>query len=91
MKVERTIRGFKFIRFEDTYKTKCSVQESSVGGRLWLGVDDARPQVLKRDKGWTPFNIPKEVLLHTRMHLDKKLARKLVKCLSKWIKSDTLK
>ena len=91
MKVGRTIRGFGLIEFEDTHRLKCSIQESSAPGKLWVGVDDARPQRMDERRGWVPFPIPGSVLLHTRMHLDKKLAKQLIARLSKWVKDGTLK
>lgn len=52
-KVERTQRGFKYIKFQDRYDVPCSLQASSLGeyeepgiSAVWLGVDDAQPKVM---------------------------------------------
>lgn len=78
----KTDRGFEIAEFKDRYDTKCSLQESSLAteAAIWLGVDDADPQIMATDAiklgiptcrttGWVPYPIPKEVLLSTRMHL----------------------
>ena len=102
-----TGRGFELVRFEDEYGLKCSLQESSRAicegdkgnlGWLWLGIDDASPEIMKSDalrrgmqlppgevSGWMPYPIPKEVLLHTRMHLNEKQVRGLVARLQLWL------
>jgi hypothetical protein len=90
------VRGFKGLRFNDAYRQSCSIQESSVIPHLWLGIDDADPKVMAKDAhkvgvrtrettGWVPYPIPKEVVLRTRMHLNRTQAEWLVKQLQNWL------
>lgn len=69
---------------------------------VWLGVDDANPQVMA-DKaasvgvttaetcGWVPYPIPEDVLLSTRMHLDRKQVKKLIASLTRWLETGSFK
>lgn len=78
-----TNRGFGLVEFEDAYGLKCSLQESSAWEpHIWLGPVNAKPQIMNSDAarlglpttgctGWTEYHIPREVLLSTRMHLNK--------------------
>ena len=98
MKFEKTktIRGFVLNYFKDDNDDKCSLQESScVEPHIWLGIDEPNPVIMcsdarklglpyaKNECGWQEYEIPKEVFIHTRMHLTKKqsikLAMKLLK------------
>jgi hypothetical protein len=52
----RTYRGFQIVHFEDYYKIKCSIQQSSLAlyeqsgtSALWIGVDNPEPKVLHGD------------------------------------------
>jgi len=69
---------------------------------IWLGIDDANPQIMssdairmglkertysESDNGWTPFEIPKEVLLSTRMHLTKNQVKRLLPILQKFVET----
>ena len=80
MKQTLTNRGFDLIEFKDAYDKNCSLQRSSsVVPHIWLGIDDAEPSIMaskttKGGTGWIPYNIPNDVLLTTRMHIDTKLA-----------------
>jgi len=80
--IGKTKRNFGTISFKDRYQTKCSIQKSSLASEdaIWFGVDNANPQVMASDAkkvgvdteetcGWVGYDIPKEVLLTTRMHL----------------------
>ena len=95
--MDRTQRGFSNGEFQDYYGEGCSIQKSSLATKdaIWLGIDDAKPQLMNSDAkrlglpytgdtGWTPFNIPKEVLLSTRMHLTQKEVRQLLPILQKF-------
>lgn len=82
-KRSNTERGFGLVEFQDAYGLKCSIQESSAWEpHIWLGVSDANPQIMNSDAaklglptngstGWTEYQVPREVLMHTRMHLNK--------------------
>lgn len=64
---------------------------------LWIGCNDANPQVMaidairlgvKTDKttGWVPYdNIPDDVLMTTRMHLNRDQVRELIPILQNWL------
>lgn len=69
---------------------------------IWLGIDDADPKIMssdairmglkertytEADNGWTPFEIPKEVLLSTRMHLTRSQVKKLLPVLEYFVKT----
>ena len=86
-----TQRGFSIITFEDDYGYKCSLQESSsVVPHIWLGIDDADPQIMaskvvKGGTGWIKYDIPSDVLLTTRMHLNVEQTKKLIIELQKFV------
>lgn len=86
IKKTKTNRGFSSIEFEDIYNSKCSIQKSSLATEeaIWFGIDDADPKILKPGSGWQSFEIPKEVLLTTRMHLTQKQVKKLLPILTKF-------
>lgn len=99
-----TARGFGIIKFRDDYDAPCSIQQSSNAGRncLWIGIDDAAPKILHGNarrlgvechvnSGWVPYPIPEEVLLSTRMHLNEKQVKALIKTLQGWIDTGDLK
>ena len=84
-----TQRGFIKLLFKDSYNKLCSLQESSNAedNYIWLGIEDADPLIMTSDaikvglvsnkdisNGWMNYSIPKEVLLTTRMHLNKEQA-----------------
>lgn len=73
---------------------------------IWFGVNDAKPQIMssdairlglrertndERDNGWVDFEIPKEVLLSTRMHLTQSQVKKLLPYLTKFAKTGSLR
>ena len=84
-----TQHGFIKLLFKDSYDNLCSLQESSNAEDdfIWLGIENAEPLIMKQDAvklgliskdkptaGWMDYPIPEEVLLHTRMHLNKEQA-----------------
>ena len=100
----QTQRGFKLFKFSDEYFAKCSLQESSnIKPCVWLGVDDANPKIMAKDavglgidtkgqiNGWVDYEIPKDVLLTTRMHLNQEQAKALAKQLLFFAKHGYLK
>lgn len=67
---------------------------------ILLGINDADPQIMssdairmglkdragnESDNGWVKFEIPKEVLLNTRMHLTRKQVKELLPILQKFV------
>lgn len=84
-----TNRGFKLIEFWDRYGTECSIQKSSLAfeNAIWFGVDNADPKIMaskvrEGGTGWVPFEIPKDVLLTTRMHLTQEQVKALLPILT---------
>jgi len=72
---------------------------------IWFGVNNPDPQIMARDairlglkpveggeldNGWVPFNVPKEVLMTTRMHLTRKQVKELLPILKHFVKSGYL-
>lgn len=101
----KTERGFGRIEFIDDYGEKCSIQESSsVIERIWLGIDRVNPQIMKSDgqklglempkgeevSGWMPYPIPEQVVLSSRMHLNRSQVQNLVDKLQQWLDSGSL-
>lgn len=74
----KTNRGFKLIQFYDSYDELCDIQESSnIIPHIWLGTHSANPKILAskvktNGTGWVDYDIPDDVLISHRMHLDKK-------------------
>lgn len=92
-----TSRGFSILRFEDEYGIVCNVQKSSLASKdcIWLGVEDADPKILasktsQGETGWITYDIPEDVMVNTRMHLDRKQAKELAKLLNKFAKTGEL-
>lgn len=89
IKIKHTERGFAFCAFKDLYDISCSLQKSSLAtvDAIWLGVDDPKPQIMDNEKGWTPYNIPKDVLLSTRMHLTRDQVAELLPILEHFVET----
>lgn len=92
-----THRGFKLGEFTDLYGKKCSIQKSSLATEdaIWMGIDDPSPKILHGDarrlgiatgatSGWVDYPVPDEVLIDTRMHLNRKQVWKLLPTLIKF-------
>ena len=97
MKRSTTGRGFALIEFTDLYNAKCSLQKSSLATEdaIWLGIDDAEPKIMasktpQGGTGWVPYHMPNDVLLTTRMHLDREQAKELVEALTVFIETGDL-
>jgi len=99
MKQNKTIRGFNITKFTDTYGAECSLQKSSsIEDKIWLGVNDANPQIMKSQaakhglplvegNGWMDFPLHEDVLLTTRMHLDRDQVKELLPYLNKFVET----
>ena len=108
-KVGTTNRGFGKIIFTDRNNQECSIQCSSAidfdtddgldnpgSSMLWLGVNDADPQIMTYDakrmgldtrgetNGWIKYDIPDEVVMSTRMHLTRGQVEVLFEDLQHW-------
>jgi hypothetical protein len=72
---------------------------------IWLGLNDADPKIMstdatrmglrertfdERDNGWVKYEIPKEVLLNTRMHLTQEMAAELIVHLQQFVDTGEL-
>lgn len=89
LKRETTNRGFGRFEFLDRYGLKCSLQDSSLASEpaIWFGVHDPEPKIMasktpQGGTGWVPFDIPEDVLLHTRMHLTQEQVKALLPILT---------
>lgn len=76
-------------------------RDEEEGSYLWLGNDDANPMVMAYDAprlgvnttettGWVPYPVPKEVLMHTRMHLSQRQVKELLPLLKHFAKHGEL-
>lgn len=103
MNFTTTQRGFGLIEFTDCYDHKCSLQKSSLAtdDAIWLGIDDAEPQVLHGDArrlgiptdatcGWVPYPLPAAVSLTTRMHLTRDQVAALLPLLQHFVDTGEL-
>uniref|UniRef100_A0A6M3KZV8 Uncharacterized protein n=1 Tax=viral metagenome TaxID=1070528 RepID=A0A6M3KZV8_9ZZZZ len=77
IKLERTERGFKIGNFKDIYGKECSIQKSSLAtdDAIWLGCDEG-------------LHVDGECC--ARMHLNKELAKEIVRHLNRFIKTGEL-
>lgn len=105
-KMEKTQRGFKISNFKDNYGAECSIQESSsaMASKIWFGINDAKPEIMVSDvkrlgldiplngetTGWVEYPVPREVLMHTRMHLDQKTLHNLMPTLESFVDTGDL-
>lgn len=89
--MEKTERGFDIRHFTDRYGAKCSIQKSSLATEdcIFLGIEKADPQIMSPD-GWMPFDVPKEVLINTRMHLTRQMVIELIPSLIKFAMTGNL-
>ena len=98
-----TERGFVLGKFTDYYGESCSIQKSSIATEdcIWLGVDDVSPKIMASDanrlglstsaeNGWVDYEIPKEVLLSSRMHLTQDMVRELLPLLHRFVETGEL-
>lgn len=98
MRKTKTNRGFAVREFIDLYGAKCSIQKSSLAtdDAIWLGVDNADPKIMasqaksfgvetQETTGWVSYPVPDEVLMTTRMHLNRKQVAKLLPVLQKFV------
>lgn len=100
-----TARGFDRLEFREFNGHACSLQVSSSmeEPKIWLGIDDAAPEIMKSKaqrlgwelppgevSGWMPVPFDKDVLFHTRMHLDRATTIELIAKLNRWVHDETL-
>jgi hypothetical protein len=92
MEKSSTERGFPVIEFKDSYGSKCSLQNSSSAAKpkIWLGVDDANPQIMAKSimedgVGWVKCPMPEGVTFTTRMHLTRSQVADLIPHLQNFV------
>ena len=100
MEKTKTNRGFDLIKSVDLYGIKFSIQKSSLATEdaIWFGIDDVKPEIMAKDApkfnldngngtGWVDYPLPKEVLLHARMHLTREMVEKIIPILQNFVKT----
>lgn len=87
MKRETTERGFGIYKFKDHYGLECSLQESSLAteSAIWLGIAENKVEHCIADKGWVPVELPKDTLVHNRMHLTREQVKEIIPLLQKFV------
>jgi len=92
MKKRKTGRGFSLSEFSDGNGAACSAQKSSSAMRdmLWLGIDYPEPKIMASKvidggTGWAKVPMHPDVLLTSRMHIDKELALELIGLLQTFV------
>lgn len=103
MKNTKTNRGLRITEFEDTYGANCSLQMSSSASedRVWFGVNDANPKIMNSkakehglepqdSNGWMPYPVPEDVLLNTRMHLNREQVAELLPYLKRFVETGNI-
>ena len=103
MKKEKTERGFGIVKFKDYYNQSCKLQNSSLAmdDCIWLGISDPNPIVMasqaeefgietEETTGFVDFPIPKEVIIHTTMHLSREQVAELLPYLHKFVDTGTI-
>lgn len=101
--IDKTERGFKIFKDEDIYGHRFSLQKSSLASRdaIWLGVDDPEPKIMESQAkkygiqttettGEIPYPVPSEVLISTRMHLDRKKVAEIIPYLQYFVEHGDL-
>lgn len=77
-KKKKTCRGFTLYEFRDIYGAECSIQKSSLASddAIWLGLDKGTHHMGQ---------------CLGRMHVDKKLAKKLITVLKRFVETGELR
>ena len=100
MEEKITDRGFDVSSFIDVYDNECSLQKSSSASedRIWLGVNNPDPKIMASDAeklgidtkgqytGWIDYDIPSQVSMSTRMHLNQEQVAELLPYLKRFVK-----
>lgn len=90
VKKTKTQRGFSLGKFEDSYGEECSIQMSSTGEHIWLGLSKLKVSVgypwvdIGADRIKEAFHA-QEIVATTRMHLNRKQVKKLLPLLQKFV------
>lgn len=88
-------RRFKKMTFDDVYNVKCSLQKSSLASEecIWFGVEDINPRIFvpgmhspfEGTKKAVPYNLPSEVIISNRMHLNREQVKMLLPALQEFV------
>jgi hypothetical protein len=92
--VKKTERGFDLVEFKDFDEVKCSLQKSSLATEdaIWFGCSKGNPKVLIPGEGWKPIDLPTgDVVMNTRMHLTRNMAKKLLPYLQTFVETGELR
>jgi hypothetical protein len=91
MEKKFTNRGFGKIEFNDCYDNKCKIQKSSIAtvDAIWFGIENPKVMMLasklREDlTGWVDFPMPKDVSIHSCMHLTQDQVKELLPILQKF-------
>lgn len=72
---------------------------------IWLGINEGNPKIMssdairlglrertfdENDNGWVKYEIPKEVLISTRMHLTREMVAELLPILKRFVETGEL-
>ena len=86
----QTQRGFSLGKFTDAYGEECSIQMSSVGGHIWLGISKLKVNIgypwreIGEERIKEMFG-GQEICATTRMHLNRKQVKKLIPMLQRFV------
>jgi hypothetical protein len=102
IELEETCRGFAFGIFKDNKGVECSIQDSSLATEeaIWFGVRNANPRKLINNVFQTvnylidqdeisSFDLYRDVLFNTRMHLTTKHVKTLIRNFEKFLTTKT--
>ena len=94
----KTERGFDLIEFKDSDGNQCTIQKSSSAkeDKVWIGISSAQATIFASEaakqgyptnagQGWIDFYIPEEVIIPTKMLLNKKQAASIINTLQKFV------
>lgn len=103
MKIDKTHREFNITEFKDVNGYKCSLQKSSraMEDYVWLGVNNHNAQIMaskakehgiktNENTGWVDYPIPEDVLMTTRMHLNREQVADLLPYLQRFVETGEL-
>jgi hypothetical protein len=88
--MKKTSRGFAYTEFIDRYGCQCSIQKSSLATEdaIWFGIDKPEVKVFNPGTGWGNVKMPKgDIIIDSRMHLTKKMIKKILPILEKFVKT----
>lgn len=86
-----TERGFKYIKFSDSYGEECSIQKSSsaMEDKIWFGISDPKLVVFENEQmgNYLKIDMPKQFNVSSRMHLTRQMVESLLPVLIKFVET----